>query len=77
MIVSKDIHPERDVYYLGAQVIKILSNKKSDVYNFLDIYEELNSSESISINLFVLVLDWLYLSEVISGVENGRITKCF
>ena len=77
MIVSKDIHPERDVYYLGAKVINILSNEISSTSNYLDVFEKLNNSENISIHLFVLVLDWLYLSGVVSGIENGRIIKCF
>ena len=77
MIASKDIHPERDVYYLGAKVINILSDENYSSDSYLDIFEELNSSEDVSINLFVLVLDWLYLSGVVSGIEDGRVIRCF
>ena len=76
MIASKDIHPERDVYYLGAKVIDILFDDKYSDGNYLDVFEELNFSENVSINLFTLVLDWLYLSGVVSGIENGRIIRC-
>ncbi len=77
MIVSKDINPERDVYYLGAKVIEVLSREKNNTIDFFDVFEELNASENVSINLFVLVLDWLYLSGAVSGIEKGRIVKCF
>ena len=77
MIASKDIHPERDVYYLGAKVINILSNKNTSTKNYIDVFEELNRSENVSICLFTLVLDWLYISGAVSGMENGIIVKCF
>ena len=77
MIVSKDINPERDVYYLGAKVIEILSNKNNPSINYIDVFEELKLSEDVSITLFILVLDWLYLSGAISKIEKGRIVKCF
>lgn len=77
MIASKDIHPERDVYYLGARVISILSNENSSTSSYIDVFEELNHSENVSIHLFLLVLDWLYISGVVSGMENGIIIKCF
>lgn len=77
MIVSKDINPERDFYYLGAKVIEIIYGGKSCKVNFFDVFEKLNVSEKISINLFTLTLDWLYLIGAIGGPEKGYIIKCF
>lgn len=77
MIVSKDINPERDFYYLGAKTIEILSNTKSDRMDFFKVYFELSKVEDISINLFILTLDWLYLTNVINKPEKGDIIKCF
>ena len=77
MIVSKDINPERDVYYLGAKVIEVISITESKKVNFFDVFEQLNASEKISINLFTLTLDWLYLIGVINKSEKGNIVKCF
>jgi len=77
MIVSKDINPERDFYYLGAKTIKILSSNKDNKMDFFKVYSELNSSENISINLFVLTLDWLYLIGTIKKSKKGSIVKCF
>lgn len=76
MIVSKDINPERDVYYLGAMVIEILSTEP-DFFDFFDVYSKVNLSEKVSMNLYSLTLDWLYLVGVIENSKEGHIQKCF
>lgn len=77
MIVNKDINPKRDVYYLGAKTIEILSAEKNKVVDFFDVFQKLNASEHISINLFILTLDWLYLIGSIEELQKGKIVKCF
>lgn len=77
MIISKDINPERDLYYLGAKVLEILFNADDRSYNFFSVYEELKSAENISMNLFTLTLDWLYIIGAINKPENGNIILCF
>ena len=77
MIVSKDINPERDFYYLGAKVIEIISSFEENKINFFDVYEKLNTSEKISFNLYTLTLDWLYIIGAINKFEKGNIVKCF
>lgn len=76
MIVSKDINPERDVYYLGAKVIEAISNYSQEV-DFFDLYKVINSSEGISMNLYALTLDWLHIMGAIENSESGNIRKCF
>ena len=77
MIISKDISPERDLYYLGAKVIELLSNSKNDDLNFFDVYENIKNNEDASLKLYTLTLDWLYVLGIISKIENGKIIKCF
>jgi hypothetical protein len=77
MIISKDINPAKDYYFLGAKIIEILSKSGSKTYDFFSAYEELKSSENISINLFTLTLDWLFIIGAIDNSEKGFITKCF
>jgi hypothetical protein len=77
MIISKDINPERDFYYLGAKVIEVLSAPKNKNFLLIDVYEIVKRSENISLNLFSLTLDWLFISGVISEIKNGKIIKCF
>lgn len=77
MIISKDINPERDFYYLGAKVIEIISSTEDNSVIFFDVFEKLNASEKVSVNLFTLTLDWLYLIGAINKSKNGNIIKCF
>ena len=77
MIISKDINPERDFYYLGAKTIVIISELKSHDINFFDVFEKLNKTEKISVNLFTYTLDWLYLIGAVKKTDSGKIIKCF
>ena len=76
MIVSKDTNPERDVYYLGAKVIEAISDLSQEV-DFFDLFKIINSSEGVSMNLYALTLDWLFLIGAVENSESGNIKKCF
>ncbi len=77
MIISKDINPERDFYYLGAKTIEILSSTEDDKMDFFSVFDALKSAEDISLNLFTLTLDWLFIIGVINKSQKGYIVKCF
>jgi len=77
MIVSKDINPERDLYYLGAVVVELISNQSNSSVDFFNLYNDLNLHEKISMELYSLTLDWLYLNGVIENSTDGSIKKCF
>ena len=76
MIISKDINPERDVYYLGAKVIEIIAGEPSHI-DFFDLYKKIHSREKISMDLYSLTLDWLYIVGTIENSGKGNIRKCF
>lgn len=77
MIVSRDINPERDFYYLGAKIIEILLTLETKKADFFYVFELLNESEKVSINLFSLTLDWLFLLGAIDKLNKGKIIRCF
>jgi hypothetical protein len=77
MIVSKDINPERDFYYLGGKTIEILSSTNEEKMDFFEVFEVLKTTEDISLNLFTLTLDWLFIIGVIDKSIKGYIVKCF
>ena len=77
MIVSKDINPERDLYYLGAVVVELISNQSNSSVDFFNLYNDLNLHKKISMELYSLTLDWLYLNGVIENSTDGSIKKCF
>lgn len=77
MIIDNNINPERDLYYLGGVLIDILSKRKNNEFDYLDLYESFNQRKDITINLYSLTLDWLFVLGVITKSENGKIKKCF
>jgi len=76
MIIGKDIHPERKIYFFGALVLEILSTKTGELISSFSIFEELKLSHNISTEVFLLTLDWLYMLDAIEG-KKGFIKKCF
>jgi hypothetical protein len=76
IVINKEINPEREVYYLGAVVIEILKDMPKKEADLLDVFQLLNKKIRVSMNLFILTLDWLYLMGSIKHNE-GCIAKCF
>jgi len=76
MIIDKNINPERDLYYLGGILIDVLSNKKNEV-DYLELYKLFNQKQDITINLYSLTLDWLFVLGLVTKGNNGKIKKCF
>jgi hypothetical protein len=77
MIVNKNIHPERDLYYLGGKVIEALEESKKAKIDDIELYARLKKNQKISFNLFTLVLDWLFILGAIRMDEKGAIERCF
>lgn len=77
MIIDKNINPERDLYYLGGILIDILENKDHIEVDYMDLYTLINNKKEITINLFSLTLDWLFVLGLVAKGENGKIKICF
>jgi hypothetical protein len=77
MIISKNTHPERDLYYLGAKTIEVLNSSDTDEWDYFDLFNSLNQKHKVSFNLYSLVLDWLFILNAIQKGTNGKIKKCF
>lgn len=73
MILSQDSNPNRQLYYLGARLLGLIST--TDSLPFFDAYQSLRKQEDVSIALFTLTADWLYLIGAIK-LENGALIKC-
>ena len=76
MIVTTDVNPERDIYYLGALLLEVLKESNSKKIDYFDAYYALNQKKKVSINLFSLILDWLFLLGTIKS-DKRFIIKCF
>jgi hypothetical protein len=77
MIVNKNINPERDLYYLGANVIEVLNSFTENEIDYFDLFISVNKLNKVSLNLYSLVLDWLFILGVIKKGNKGLIVKCF
>ena len=75
MIVGKDIHPQRELYYLGALVLEILATSPHEKIEFFTLYQELKEREKTTLNMFSLTLDWLFILGTIEGAK-GYIKRC-
>ena len=76
MIVSKDTNPKKDLYYLGALVIEVLGSFSTETVDLLDAFQKLNQKEKVSMNLFALTLDWLFMLGLVKS-NQGHLEKCF
>lgn len=77
MIINKNINPERDLYYLGGKVIEVLNTLKQNQIDYFELYILLNKTSKVSLNLYSLALDWLFILGVIKKGNKGVIEKCF
>jgi hypothetical protein len=77
MIVDNNTNPERDLYYLGGVLIDLISNKEDDEIDYMDLYKNFNQKQEITINLYSLTLDWLFILGLVNKGENGKIKRCF
>ena len=77
MIINKNTNPERDLYYLGGKVIEVINSFAKNEIDYFDLFHSVNKSDKVSLNLFSLVLDWLFILGVIKKGNKGLIIKCF
>lgn len=77
MIIDKNINPERDLYYLGGILIDALQNKEDKEVDYMDLYTLINIKKEITINLYSLTLDWLFILGLVAKGEKGKIKICF
>lgn len=74
MLLPDNIHPEQCIYYNAAFVIEEL--RPNENYNFLELYQSVKVKQSMSIFVFTLCLDWLYLLNVVTINDYGEIELC-
>jgi len=77
MIINKNINPERDLYYLGGKVIEVLNIFTQIEVDYFELFLSVNKLNKISLNLYSLVLDWLFILGVIKKGNKGLVIKCF
>ena len=74
MLVPDNIHPEQTIYFNGAFVLKAI--QKNRVMNMLDLYIQTTSEREMSLPVFVLCLDWLFLLNLVTLNAHGKVELC-
>lgn len=75
MLLPDNIHPEQSIYYNGAFVLQTLREHR--VMDLLDLYVSTKTYREMTMPVFVLCLDWLFLLNLVSLNEQGRVELCF
>ncbi len=74
MLVPDNIHPEQTIYFNGAFVLKAI--QKNRVMDLLDLYIETIAGREMSMPVFVLCLDWLFLLNLVTLSDHGKVELC-
>lgn len=74
MLLPDNIYPQNSIYYNGAMVLKILQD--SEPIELLDLFNKVREKQAMSLPIFILCLDWLYLIDV-AELKEKKIQLCF
>lgn len=74
-MVITEIYPQDSLYALGAELLKILKDKKTK-YTLLELYNVFVEIRSVELKQFILTLDWLFLINAVDITDDGFIAKC-
>ncbi len=74
MLLPDNIHPENSIYYNGAFVLETLVSKKK--CSILDLYQHVKVKKQMSMSIYILCLDWLFLIDAVIINSNGEIEIC-
>lgn len=74
MLLPENIHPEKTLMYNGVLIIKAL--KTTNDAELIDLYLNANRDGDMSMALFVLSLDWLFLADCVKFSESGQVMLC-
>ena len=74
MLVPDNIHPEQTIYYNGSFVLEAIQEKS--VMDILDLYIQTKSKQEMSMPVFLLCLDWLFLLDLVTLNSHGKVELC-
>ncbi len=79
MIIDRDVHPDRNLFHIGARVLQLIKEHQFGVIPMMDLFERTKNvlECSISFDDFILSLDWLFILGTIDSNETGDIIRCF
>jgi hypothetical protein len=74
MLLPDNVHPEQCLYFNGAFVLKAIQAKSPQ--DLLELFISAKDLQEMTMPVFVLCLDWLYLLNVVDIRNDGKIEIC-
>jgi hypothetical protein len=74
MLLPDNIHPRLSLYYNGGLVIEALTKLRESA--LVDLFVEVRKLHDITMPIFVLSLDWLYIIDLVKLNSRGNIELC-
>ncbi|MCI5165139.1 MAG: hypothetical protein D3903_03350 [Candidatus Electrothrix sp. GM3_4] len=74
MLIPDNIHPEQTIYFNGAFVLKTI--QKHQTIDMLELYVQTRSEQNMTMPVFVLCVDWLYLLNLVTLNDKGMVELC-
>lgn len=74
MLLPDNMHPEQSIYFNGAFVLQVL--QKNPVCDLLELFMQTRTVREMTMPVFVLCLDWLYLLGLAKMDEQGSVVLC-
>ena len=72
--LMNDRNPRQSIFFLGAHLLKHLEYRPDRT--FMDLYFEARSKMNITMDQYILTLDWLFLIEAAKIDEKGIVRLC-
>ena len=74
MIINVYRHPKLSLYFIGAEIIRIIKEQNENIINADYVYDNLKKEyNDISADYFYYAMDWLFLLNIIKVNERGDI----
>lgn len=74
MLLPDTVQPRNSIYFNGAIVLEVLQEVK--IINFLALFGLVTERQRMSMSVFTLCLDWLYLIDVALVNSKGEVELC-
>lgn len=75
MLIPDNIHPEQTIYFNAAFVLKAI--QECPVMDMLDLYIQATAKRKMSMPVFLLCLDWLFLLGLVTLNTQDKVERCF
>jgi len=74
MLIPDNIHPEQTIYFNGAFVLEAL--QQGGTIDIFDLYVATKALREMTMPVFLLCLDWLFLLDLATVSKEGKVQLC-